>query len=361
MVAKESAWFCELGNRVYTVAEKISASALRAYGAIPVKTSARRFGSKIAKRLHFAEQVDQLIEQYRPDLVIGHGDIFRQHLNFMHNCVHLAHERIPGAKLNDVAAIHERILRQQHFDLLIANSRMMQQDLQQRFAIAKTKTRVLYPSFDAAHFFPQPLDLSLRQRLKLPTKSTLLGLITSGNYRKRNLDLLLTTLAYAQQRGQDKLYLLVSGQECSAHYRRCAARLGIARKVLFVPAIDAVEDYYHTIDIFVLPAFVEEFGRSALEAAACGKPVICSAYVGAVEVLKDSALIIDINADDAPKKLLTMILQLQQNPESSHERGLRCATAAQDYNDKAMLDSYQQILLEERHKPDGQNHYNSGN
>ena len=41
------------------------------------------------------------------------------------------------------------------------------------------------------------------------------------------------------------------------------------------------------MDVFVLPAHIEEFGRSVLEAMYCGVPVITGRHVGASEILED--------------------------------------------------------------------------
>lgn len=59
-----------------------------------------------------------------------------------------------------------------------------------------------------------------------------------------------------------------------------ATELGLAKRVTFIGEVPEEELplYYHTCDIFVLPASErsEAFGIVQLEAMACGKPVICT-------------------------------------------------------------------------------------
>ena len=59
--------------------------------------------------------------------------------------------------------------------------------------------------------------------------------------------------------------------------------------MVFAPPIIDVKNYYYLVDVFVLPAHIEEFGRSVLEAMYCGVPVITTKFVGASEILEGSS------------------------------------------------------------------------
>jgi L-malate glycosyltransferase len=66
-----------------------------------------------------------------------------------------------------------------------------------------------------------------------------------------------------------------------------AERLGVAKDVLFLGKIDAVADLLRAADLYLLPSAAESFGLSALEAMACGVPVIGSRVGGLGEVVLD--------------------------------------------------------------------------
>lgn len=51
--------------------------------------------------------------------------------------------------------------------------------------------------------------------------------------------------------------------------------------------VPEVEQYYAALDLFVLPAHIEEFGCVILEAMACSTLTLVSERVGAGELLKD--------------------------------------------------------------------------
>jgi N-acetyl-alpha-D-glucosaminyl L-malate synthase BshA len=62
---------------------------------------------------------------------------------------------------------------------------------------------------------------------------------------------------------------------------------GLQEKVFFLGKIDAVAPLLAGADLFLLPSNSESFGLSALEALACGVPVIGSRTGGLPEVVRD--------------------------------------------------------------------------
>ena len=66
-----------------------------------------------------------------------------------------------------------------------------------------------------------------------------------------------------------------------------ARELGLHEKVFFLGKIDAVAPLLAGADLFLLPSASESFGLSALEALACGVPVIGSNVGGLPEVVRN--------------------------------------------------------------------------
>ena len=66
-----------------------------------------------------------------------------------------------------------------------------------------------------------------------------------------------------------------------------ARDLGVHEKVFFLGKIDAVAPLLAGADLFLLPSSGESFGLSALEALACGVPVIGTQVGGLPEVVRD--------------------------------------------------------------------------
>jgi D-inositol-3-phosphate glycosyltransferase len=74
-----------------------------------------------------------------------------------------------------------------------------------------------------------------------------------------------------------------------AEIRRRAETLGLGDAVRFVGAQpqEALRDYYVAADVTVLPSYYESFGMVALEAMACGSPVIGSRVGGLATTVRD--------------------------------------------------------------------------
>jgi len=65
-----------------------------------------------------------------------------------------------------------------------------------------------------------------------------------------------------------------------------ARRLGLQERVRFLGTQQSIEEIAGTADVFLLPSELESFGLSALEAMACGVPVVGSDAGGLPEVVK---------------------------------------------------------------------------
>jgi N-acetyl-alpha-D-glucosaminyl L-malate synthase BshA len=66
-----------------------------------------------------------------------------------------------------------------------------------------------------------------------------------------------------------------------------ARELGVTPDVRFLGRLDSVASLLQATDLFLLPSQTESFGLAALEAMACGSPVVASRAGGLPEVIDD--------------------------------------------------------------------------
>jgi N-acetyl-alpha-D-glucosaminyl L-malate synthase BshA len=82
--------------------------------------------------------------------------------------------------------------------------------------------------------------------------------------------------------------------------RDLAAELGISRRVSFLGPMSRVGEVLAQLDLFLLPSEYESFGLAALEAMACGVPVICTRAGGIPEVVEHGVSGILCDVGDYP-------------------------------------------------------------
>ena len=291
-------------------------------------------GSRWWKRSRFARRADKLTEKY--DFVVGHGHHFQQQVLTLHNCVQLANEYIFGAdavKPDVDARLQESIFGKGRYRFCAANSELMRHDLLQRYNVSDECMRVIYPGYNAERFNVDGRQLhkeQIRQQLRLTESQLLIGLITSGAFEKRAVDVFIQSVASLPVRIREMIKVLIAGKSSQPeYYRKMADELGLSGIVFFNTVVPDVERYFHALDIAVHPARFEEFGLTVVEAMACGVPVILNKRVGAAELLPAEArreLPEQVSVDGLREQLLGWI----ENPELRmrwRDYGLRSVTA----------------------------------
>jgi D-inositol-3-phosphate glycosyltransferase len=138
-------------------------------------------------------------------------------------------------------------------------------------------------------FYPRDRQLA-RERLGLPEDAPVL--VWVGRLEKlKGVEILVDAVAELER--DDLTLLIVGGDERAAEIRAeleaQAAATGITANIRFEGAVshEVLPWYYSAADVAVVPSYYESFGLVAVEAMACGTPVVASRVGGLVSTVID--------------------------------------------------------------------------
>jgi UDP-glucose:(heptosyl)LPS alpha-1,3-glucosyltransferase len=169
--------------------------------------------------------------------------------------------------------------------IIVVNSHMVERHFQKYYNIGPERLRVIYSAIDPKRFVhaDRPrLRQESRQAWGIGTDESV-ALFVAMNYRLKGLEPLLRAVASLPD--SHPFRLLVVGSPRYHSFARLANRLGVTNRVLFLGPRRDVHHCYFAADFLVHPTFYDPCSLVALEALACGIPVITSRFNGASELL----------------------------------------------------------------------------
>ncbi len=316
---------------------------------IPKGINIQRFFSlnpfKQARRKDFALKFKDFCNKLKIDLSVGNSDTIDQKVLFMHNLVELELKFVQKKEnysLDNTFLIHDEILRKNTFELLICNSNLMKVFIQQKYKIADEKIAVIYPGFDPLIFNTKNKKISRKQfkeRYNILTEY-IVGFVTSGNLKKRGIDVFFDMLTLLPKDLISKITFVVVGKEKNfdlylSKYKE------FARNIIYIKPTQAIEFIIKSLDILVHPALLEEFGMVLLEAMACGVPVITSNMVGASELYLNNTKELVLK-NPTPIDFANVLVDLLNNPQKLDNLSLNFEKIAMNYT----WDNYFKILFD---------------
>jgi UDP-glucose:(heptosyl)LPS alpha-1,3-glucosyltransferase len=305
------------GHAVHLYAARWDASSL------PAATHYHRLevgsGPRFLRPWRFAAACESALEGRRHDVSIGFDKTWGQDVLYPQGGLHAAsaaHNLLKypdrasralaalGKWLDPAAWSFARLERKQYLGanrpLVVVNSFMVRRHFEEYYGIPPESVRVVRSAIDPERF---AADDRLKRRHEERARwgaspEETVGLFVAMNYRLKGLSPLLNALALVPR---DKpLRLVVVGHPRFHRYERLARRLGVADRVLFLGHRAEPKDCYFAADFLVHPTFYDPCSLVALEALACGLPVVTSRYNGASELLSPTDGVVIDDPHDAP-------------------------------------------------------------
>jgi len=229
--------------------------------------------------------------------------------------------RLRDAALTRAARLYARRAR-----AIVTDSEHSRRAIVERLGVAAAKVTAIGVAV-GAEFAPTPLGMATRARYGVAGSYVLYV----GNFMPhKNVDGLLRAWALlpATLRATHRLVLAGADTARRPPLEGLARALDLGASVVFTGRVDDADlpALYSACTAFVLPSLDEGFGLPAIEAMACGAPVIVSDRGALPEIAGPGALVVDVAGDDGLATGLARLLREPAQREALRRRGRARAT-----------------------------------
>jgi D-inositol-3-phosphate glycosyltransferase len=225
----------------------------------------------------------------------------------------------------------------QQANLLIASTADEAQELIDGYGADPERVNVVPPGVDLGMF--QPMNRADARR-EVGYGTGRLLLFVGRLERLKGVEVAIRALGLLRDRRHDDVRLLILGEDShegdeseKERLKAIASEVGVRDRVDFVGSVAHHElpYFYAAADVCVMPSYSESFGLVALEAQACGCPVVASGVSGLRSVVRDevSGYLID---EHDPAAYAERIGRLLENSELAQPMGRRGRLLAQRFS-----------------------------
>lgn len=227
---------------------------------------------------------------------------------------------------------------------IIAATEAERLQLEMLYGIGHDQVTIIPPGVNTHHFYPIPQD-EAKEAIGIPVNDRM-ALFVGRIEPLKGVDTLIRAMAIVKKTCKTfrcPHYLVIIGgdpdedkETMSAEMQRLqnlCQDLGLDEIVLFLGkrGQDTLPYYYSAAEVVVMPSRYESFGMVALEAMACGTPVIASRVGGLAYLVKDGEtgyFVPSQDADALAEKLRLLFI----DHELRARLGAQAAAYARDFN-----------------------------
>jgi len=243
---------------------------------------------------------------------------------------------------------------------IIAATLAEKSQLEFLYETPSSKIAVIPPGVDTRHFYPIPKD-EAKEVVGIPEKTHTI-LFVGRIEPLKGIDNLIQAISIIQKRGELQCCphdLVIIGGEPNAKPEEMNAEMArlqdmvetlqIENFVIFLGKQDQqmLPYYYSAAEVVVMPSHYESFGMVALEAMACGTPVVASQVGGLAFLVRDGETGFVVPGNDV-QALANRLVELIKNQELRNKLGNQSTKYAQLYSweniSEKIAEVYKQLL-----------------
>ena len=168
---------------------------------------------------------------------------------------------------------------------IVVPSNSSMDDIKNEFQVKENKMKRVMNGIDLKVFYPDP------KIQKIPFK---LVTVASADVPLKGLDYLLKALPGLVKVYPDISLSVIGEQKTGGHTERLIKKLNLEKRVNFFSNLtqEELRITYCRAELAIIPSLYEGFGFAAIEAMACGVPLISTSGGALPEVVKDAGIII---------------------------------------------------------------------
>lgn len=215
---------------------------------------------------------------------------------------------------------------------IIAISEYTKDALVEHLHLDPDRVHVVYRSVNLDRFKPMEVGPEFWSRYGLDPNLRYILHLSSDEPRK-NVATLVRAFADVAREHSDACLLKIGRSQYPEYRQRLVGivqELELSDRVIFLDYIseEDLPRFYNIAQVFVLPSLNEGFGLPALEAMACGCPVICSNRPPlATEIVQNAGILVEPNSTSSIASAIMQLLKNVQSLERYNKLGLeRSAT-----------------------------------
>jgi len=231
--------------------------------------------------------------------------------------------------------IEKKLFTNPQLRAVICNSKMVKNEIIHYFPAIKDKLHVIYNGVDTDYFHPKARserDL-IRKNLNIPATAPVF-LFVGSDFQRKGLLAAITGLVHLNN---DARLVVIGGHgKRILKHQKTAQQLRVSDRVIFLGAMQKLAPYYAMADAFVFPTLYDPFPNVALEAMACGIPVITSTHSGAAEIIEQGKQGYVCDPHDTQKLVEAMTALSSQSLAA--EMGQHARQLAEQFNSAKQTD-----------------------
>jgi len=245
-------------------------------------------------------------------------------------------------------------------DKIIAATQAELAQLQWLYEVKTDNVVIIPPGVDLGRFYPIPKE-DAREFIQIDLCPRML-LFVGRIEPLKGIDTLIKAIALMKEAGVLHLHevcLAVIGGDASISEEYIShemSRLNDLRKAYGLEDVvtflgkrsqDTLPYYYSAADVVVMPSHYESFGMVALEAMACGTPVVASQVGGLAYLIKDGETGFHVR-DQEPQELAARLTNILNDNNIHNRMSLNAAEYARQYSwkeiTKQILNVYNSLI-----------------